>query len=248
MEIKLPFDPLARAQEVEKIVLKGKSRKYYRFRVTGFYGGIVTADAVGCSFLCAYCWNLSRNLHPNNFGQFYSSEEVGEILLNLARKKGLNQIRISGAEPLLGTETLIHLTSLLQLLEKKAPTMRFILETNGLFLGLKPNFAQELAQFKRLLIRVSLKAIEAEKFEKITGGKGHFVFYPLQALLNLQAAGLRFWPAIMAEFFTREEKEKLRNFLERNQIKVDIEEEELLLYPSVESNLKKRGWLIKKMI
>ncbi|MCX7974486.1 MAG: radical SAM protein [Candidatus Aminicenantes bacterium] len=243
MESKLPFDPIERAKEVEKLVLSGERRKYYRFRATGFYGGIATADAVGCSFLCAYCWNLGRHLEPQNCGHFYSPEEVVEILLSLSKPRGLNQVRISGAEPILGPKAVIHLIKILEIMEKKAPMMRFILETNGLLFGFDSTFAQEIAHFKNLIVRVSLKAVEAKKFEKITGAKGDFVIYPLRSLINLQTVGVRCWPAIMAEFFTKEEKERLSNFLKLNRIKMDIEEEELLLYPLVEANLNKRGFL-----
>ncbi len=39
------YDPLARAKELEKVVVKGTSRKYYRLARGGkWYGGIATAD------------------------------------------------------------------------------------------------------------------------------------------------------------------------------------------------------------
>lgn len=49
----LPFNPLAGEAEMESIVMWGTQRKYYRFRSSRHYGSIVTADAVGCPFLCA---------------------------------------------------------------------------------------------------------------------------------------------------------------------------------------------------
>ena len=49
-----PFDPFERALEIEKMVMDGRRRKCYRFRYSRHYGGIVTADAVGCNILCAY--------------------------------------------------------------------------------------------------------------------------------------------------------------------------------------------------
>ncbi|MGB9906535.1 MAG: radical SAM protein, partial [Candidatus Saccharicenans sp.] len=106
--LNLPFDPLERSRQVEKLVMDSGRRQYYRFRSGQFYGGIVTADAVGCSFLCAYCWNYSRNLDPAGAGTFFSPQEVVDRVLSLARKHRLNQIRVSGAEPLLGPESLAH--------------------------------------------------------------------------------------------------------------------------------------------
>ena len=50
-----PFDPIQRSHEVEAVVMQGDKRMYYRFRYARFYGGVVTADAVGCCLLCAYC-------------------------------------------------------------------------------------------------------------------------------------------------------------------------------------------------
>ena len=64
MPLSMPFDPIQRSREVEQIVMKGDKRRYYRFRFAKFYGGIITADALGCNLLCAYCWNYSRNLNP----------------------------------------------------------------------------------------------------------------------------------------------------------------------------------------
>jgi len=242
MELRTPFHALKRAEEVERIVVKGGRRKYYRFRAAAFYGGLATADAVGCCFLCAYCWNLGRNLQPDRAGEFYSGEEVARILLDIARRKGFRQVRISGAEPILGRESFQHLLEILEVIRKEAPGTRFILETNGFMLGYEKDLVRELARFQRLLIRVSLKALEPEKFEKITGVQGKFYFYPLQALINLKEARAHFWPALMSEFFSSEEKQKLKDFLNQNQISPEIEEEELILYPSVEENLKNRGF------
>ncbi len=243
MEVILPFDPLERASETEKVVVDKGKRKYYRVRATGFYGGIVTADAVGCCFLCAYCWNLGRNVHPETAGEFLAAEEVAGRLLATAQRKGLNQLRISGAEPIIGLESFKHLLNILEVISKKAPWVKFILETNGLLLGSDETLARELAGFRGLAVRVSLKAGNKEKFEKITGARADFFNYPWQALINLNEAGARFWPAVVVEFFTRQEISDLKNFLNRNHITVAIEEEELLHYPFVENNLKKRGCL-----
>lgn len=83
----ISFNPIKKAEEVEKVVMKDLERKYYRFRYAGYYGGIATADTIGCCFLCAYCWNYLRNLKPKNFGEFYSPEEVGKKILEIVEKK-----------------------------------------------------------------------------------------------------------------------------------------------------------------
>lgn len=65
-----PFDPFERASEVEKIVMQGSRRKYYRFRYSRHYGGIVTADAVGCNILCAYCWKSFESITGSDGSAF----------------------------------------------------------------------------------------------------------------------------------------------------------------------------------
>jgi uncharacterized Fe-S cluster-containing radical SAM superfamily protein len=83
-----PFDAFERASEVENVVMDGLRRKYYRFRYSRHYGGIVTADAVGCNILCAYCWNLSRNQNPETAGVYRSPAEVAERLLKISERRG----------------------------------------------------------------------------------------------------------------------------------------------------------------
>jgi uncharacterized Fe-S cluster-containing radical SAM superfamily protein len=85
MALAFPFDPVQRSQEVEGLVMSGRKRRYYKFRAAPYYGGITTADAVGCSFLCACCRNYSRNENPSSCGRLYSPEEVARDLIGLAR-------------------------------------------------------------------------------------------------------------------------------------------------------------------
>ena len=80
MKLTFPFDPIVRAAKTEDLVMHEGTRLYYRFRASQFYGGIATADAVGCSFLCAYCWNYDRHLHPDQYRTFYSPREVASRL------------------------------------------------------------------------------------------------------------------------------------------------------------------------
>ena len=97
-----PFNPIERSQKIEKIVMEDDKRKYYRFRYSRYYGGIVTADTIGCNLLCAYCWNYFRNLHPEKRGKFYAPDEVAKNLSKISRKRNVSLFRISGAEPVLG--------------------------------------------------------------------------------------------------------------------------------------------------
>lgn len=239
--LSLPFDPRQRSLEVENLVMDSGRRKYYRFRPGKFYGGIITADAVGCSFLCAYCWNYKRNLNPEKAGTFCSAEEVVNRVLLLARKYCLKQIRISGAEPILGEKSFAHLLEVLGLLSRLAPEYIFILETNGLMLGERRDFARELGGFKRLQVRVSLKATDRDKFQLITGALRDYFLKPIAALKHLKEYRVRCWPALAANLFRPEEIRSLKSVLATGYLSDQLELEDLTLYPFVEKNMKERG-------
>jgi len=169
--MKLPFDPVKRAKDVEKIVMSNDKRKYYRFRYTRYYGGIVTADTVGCNLLCAYCWNYFKNLRPERYGEYYSPKEVAERLLKIAKAKNCYLFRISGAEPILGEKSAEHVASVIHHTDGN-----FILETNGLMFGYAPDLADYFVGLN-VVVRVTVKGWDEESFEKITGAKGEYFRY-----------------------------------------------------------------------
>ena len=242
----LPFDPLQRAKEVEELVMEGLARKYYRFRPAKYYGGIATADSVGCSFLCAYCWNYKRNLHPEmGREQYYSSDEVTNRLLRIVRKKGFNKVRLSGAEPILGEKSFAHVYQVLEDIYKENPLLDFILETNGLLLGYEPEFVRGLSQFKRLGVRVALKGFDDVSFEAISGAKGNFFHLPMKGLQFLIGNGMIAWPAVMYETFGSEGIGKINQQLKNYEIRPEeLEIEYLEAYPFVLENLKNRSVLL----
>jgi uncharacterized Fe-S cluster-containing radical SAM superfamily protein len=232
----LPFDPLARAAETEAVVMQGTQRKYYRFRASHHYGGIVTADAVGCPFLCAYCWNYQRNESPERFGEYYTAETVVEKLMSIAHRKGICLFRISGAEPVLGPVSFDHLLQVI-------PAGRFIIETNGLVLGARPDLAVRLGGLN-VAVRISIKGWDGRSFERISGAKREFFNYPLIALKTLLDAGVDAWPAVMGDLFGTEGTRCITELMEDMGIRTHIETEYLERYPSVVSNLRQRGWEI----
>ncbi len=240
----LPFDPLQRSDETESIVMREEKRLYHRFRPAPYYGGIATADAVGCSFLCAYCWNYFKNLNPSRFKDFYSSRQVASRLLNIARRKSFHLFRISGAEPILGTKSFEHLVEVIEIIFEKSPHSKFILETNGFYLGHRIDLTERL-RFRNLNIRICLKGTDAESFELITGAKREFFEYPLRTLKALQDRGIRAWPALMRDLFSTEEIGQLKNALDAFRIKAELELEGLEAYPFVVENMKKRKVQIK---
>jgi uncharacterized Fe-S cluster-containing radical SAM superfamily protein len=230
----LPFDPLQRAKETEAVVMRGKERKYYRFRASGHYGGIVTADAVGCPFLCAYCWNYWRNEDPAGYGEYYATGEVVEKLTSIARRKKIHLFRISGAEPVLGPASFDHLLQVI-------PAGRFILETNGLLLGVRPDLAVRLAGLN-VAVRISIKGWDGESFERISGAKREFFKYPLIALKTLRGAGVDAWPAVMGDLFGVKGTRCIAALMDEMGIRTRIETENLERYPGIVATMRQRGW------
>lgn len=244
MSLNFPFDPAERAEEVERLVMKDGKRLYYRFRAAPYYGGIATADAIGCSFLCAYCWNYFRNLNPARFNKFYSAQEVAENLLKIARRRSFHLFRITGSEPLLGEASLEHLRGVLKIIFQERPHSVFILETNGFFLGCRKDLIKKL-KFKNLWIRISLKGVDENSFELISGARRDFFQYPLVALKELEKEGMKAWPAVMRDLFTDEDIGLLEKALEEYGIGARLEEEILEEYPFVIENMKKRKVRVK---
>lgn len=240
-----PFDPIERSREVERVVMKEGKRLYHRFRAAPYYGGIATADAIGCSFLCAYCWNYFRNLNPARFDKFYSPPQVASHLLRIARKKFFHLFRITGSEPVLGEPSLNHFVEVLKIVSNEMEDSTFILETNGFFLGRRTDLIQKI-NFRNLWIRISLKGVDEESFETIAGVNREFFKYPLIALKEMENRGLKAWPAVMKNLFADDELERLSRRLAEMKIKARLEEEFLEAYPFVLENLKKRGIEIKR--
>jgi uncharacterized Fe-S cluster-containing radical SAM superfamily protein len=228
------IDSVMWAEKVQDVIASGEKRKYYRFRPAPYYGGIATADCVGCCLRCLFCWSWHVVIQPEKTGRFYSPEEVVRSLTSIARKKGFEQIRISGNEPTLHR---FHLLRVLELLPKE---IRFILETNGILIGHDPSYAKDLSRFPNLYARVSLKGASPENFSQLTQAEPWGFDLQLKALENLVAEGVDCFPAVMANFSSEEEIQKLRERL--REIRPDFsgfEEEDLILYPFVSENLKK---------
>ena len=229
-----PFDPIERSSEIENIVMRNSSRRYYRFRHSGHYGGIVTADAVGCNLLCAYCWNYQRNQLPGSYGSYYTPEKVAEKLLKISSKKGISLFRISGAEPVLGRRSMEHLVEIVKLIDS-----RFVLETNGLILGHMPELADMLRGLD-ISVRVAVKGWDERSFERITGALGKAFWYQLTAVSELSRREVDVWPAVMYDIFGKEGLEQIENLLREIGVS-KVEREDLERYPFVMNNLRKRG-------
>ena len=229
------YDPLELSKKTENIVTNKNMKKYYRFRPTRFYGGIATADVVGCNLRCKFCWSGNSVWNAKNTGRFYSPEDVAETLLDIAEAKGYHQIRISGGEPTIGKNHLINL------LENIHPDLLFILETNGILLGADEKYIEDLSQFKNLHIRVCIKGIDSEEFSLLTGAKSGYN-YQMKSLEHLRDSNISYNIALVS---TKRNKQSFHNrLIEMGLGKIMLEEEEIKLYPQVRNRLQKEG-LIK---
>ncbi|UCF90415.1 MAG: radical SAM protein [Desulfobacterales bacterium] len=228
------FDPLQKAEMAAKATCRGDHRKYYRFRPAKFYGGIATADCLGCCLRCKFCWSWPKVVSPGRFGRFYAPGQVSAKLTHIALAQGFHHIRISGNEPTIGR---VHLIKVLELLPQN---LLFILETNGILLGHDPSYAEDLARFANLYVRVSLKGCNEAEFYALSGAASDGFQLQVQALENLVRAGVKTHPAVMISFSTPDTIAGLRKRLRAIDPGFeDIEVEELVLYGDVEERLAK---------
>jgi uncharacterized Fe-S cluster-containing radical SAM superfamily protein len=235
------YDPIKLAEKTSEVISSGEKRKYYRFRPAPYYGGIATADCVGCCLRCLFCWSWHVVIQPEKTGRFYSPEEVVRTLTSIARKRGFKQVRISGNEPTL------HRSHLLRVLELIPKEIHFILETNGILIGYDSSYAKDLSRFPYLYARVSLKGASPENFSQLTQAKPEGFDLQLKALENLVAEGVDCFPAVMSNFSSEEQIRKLKEKLREIRPDFsDFEEEDLILYPFVSENIQRAGVALSK--
>ena len=226
------YNPIRLSKKIEKIVCQDNKKKYYRFRPTGFYGGIATADTVGCNLRCKFCWSTNSVWNPTNTGKFYSPEEVSETLFDIADSKGFKQVRISGGEPTIGKN---HLINILECLNY---SLNFILETNGILLGYDKKYIEELSKFKNLHIRLCIKGINSEEFTFLTGAESGYE-YQMKSIEYLKELKTSYNIALVS---LSKNKSKLYKILDNLGIdSLMLEEEEIKLYPQVRNRLSREG-------
>ncbi len=228
-----PFDPLELSRQTEKIVTRegpeGLERKYVGIYCAPVYGGIATGYAAGCNLRCIYCWsNWSRD-YPENFGRFYSPDEVAEKLIKSAKagitSRGwkrfkdlkIDKLRVSGCEPTLGKD---HMLELLEHVDGTG--YPFYLETNGILLGSDPDYVKKLSKFSGFIyVRVSFKAATPEGFTARTGAIGKFYDLPFRALKGLLDEGIYARAAAMTDPKVMPEEEKVLLIEKLNEIDPD---------------------------
>jgi uncharacterized Fe-S cluster-containing radical SAM superfamily protein len=247
-----PFDPLELAKKTEEIVCQGIRRRYTDFYATGVYGGIATGYTCGCCLRCVFCWvGWSRDF-PDRFGSFYSPQEAFCHLKDVAHKNKLKKLRISGAEPTLGKT---HLLTLLELVEQSDFDL-FILETNGILLGQDKDYVEKISQFRKVHVRVSIKAGNPQSFTKKTGSQASGFDLPFRAIQNLKEFGASFHVAAMSADPRIVSVEERKSLIERlksidPQLLLSLEEEVVDPYDTTLKRLEASGfkldWPLKEI-
>jgi len=233
------YDPLKVAEQIEKIVIKGILRKYYRTAWhERWYGGIASAYCCGCCLKCVFCFSGFPRDYPERIGDFYTPEHIFNELDACAKKFGYRQIRTTGNEPTIGRE---HLLRLLELVDQT--DLIYILESNGILIGHDLGYAEQLSKFKNIHVRISFKGTNRQEFSLLTGADPEAFNLQLKALKNLLNAEVSCHPAVMLSFSPKENFEKLKDQLGTIDptLARNVEEEYIILYPPVVERLKKAG-------
>ncbi len=197
-----PYDPIKVSKWTEEIVCKyvdGEQwRKYTSFYGAGVYRGIATGAVVGCNLRCFFCWSpLSRDF-PERYGTYYSPKEVCENLVKVARKYGFRKARLSCGEPTIGKD---HLLKVLEYVERCDYIKLFILETNGILMGLDRDYVRDVLKFSKVYVRISLKAGTPEAFTWKTGAVPQAFELPFKTIEYFVEEGAwgRFHVAVMSD-------------------------------------------------
>ncbi|RLE57838.1 MAG: molybdenum cofactor biosynthesis protein MoaA [Thermoprotei archaeon] len=217
------FDPIELARVTESIVCKHingvQLRKYDDFYVVWVYNGVATGYVVGCNLRCYFCWSYISRDFPERYGTYYSPEEVVTNLRRLVKEYGVDKVRISGGEPTVSRD---HLLQVLELVEQVPEIKLFLLETNGILLGHDEGYVRKLAQFRKILVRVSLKAGTPEKFSERTGAKPEFFELPFRAIRHLLKYGVPVYVAAMTDPRLMSNEERLELMKKLAEIDPDL--------------------------
>ena len=233
------YDPIKLTEKMESIVVDGNKRKYAKLsRPLRFYGGTTSAVEVGCNLRCKFCFSDKPVFRPQSTGQFYSPRQVFDALSKGADRYGHKLISASASEGTLGRQ---HLFELLDLVEESKYV--YILETNGMTLGNDKAFAEQLASYKNLHVRVSIKGTSQEEYHELTDAIPDSYELPFKALKYLINAGVSCNACVMISFSDddgiRSVEQKL--FELHPGLLKSLEKERITPFPKVTQRLAKNG-------
>lgn len=210
-----PFDPVKVSKLTEDIVCRYvggvQMRKYTDFYVAGVYRGIATGAVVGCNLRCFFCWSPISRDFPEKYGFFYSPGDAYKNMLEVAKRRGVRKARLSCGEPTLCRD---HLVEILRYVENCDYLKLFILETNGILIGLNRDYVRDVLKFSKVYIRISIKAGTPEAFTWKTGAVPEAFELPFKAIEYLVDEGAwgRFHVAVMSDPRIMSIEERLKFF------------------------------------
>ena len=233
------YDPIKLTEKMESIVVDGNKRKYAKLsRPLRFYGGTTSAVEVGCNLRCKFCFSDKPVFRPQSTGKFYTPEEVFKALDKSAKRYGHKLISASASEGTLGRQHLFELLDLVELSEYV-----YILETNGMTLGNDKAFAEQLAPYKNLHVRVSIKGTSQVEYHELTDAIPESYELPFRALKHLIDAGVSCNACVMVSFSDddgiRSVEQKL--FELHPGLLKSLEKERITPFPKVAKRLAKNG-------
>ena len=240
------YDPIALAAATEKVVVDGNQRKYVQLgRTLRFYGGTTSATEVGCNLRCKFCFSDKPVWKPKQTGRFYTPQQVFDGLATNARKYGHTSISASASEGTLGRQ---HLHELLELVDESE--FVYILETNGMTLGDDKEFAESLAKYKNLHVRVSIKGCNEDEFHRLTGARKSAYELPFKALQHLINAKVSCNACVSVSFSDAAGRACVESKLESIHpgILRSLEFEKIKLFPKVRKRLLNEGLVANKGI
>ena len=200
------YDPILLTKKTEQVVVRGNKRKYGNLaRTLRFYGGVTSAQEVGCNLRCKFCFSEKPVRRPHTTGRFYTPKQVFSALAKNAKKNGHKLISASASEGTLGKE---HLFGILDEVEKS--DFIYILESNGITIGSDPEFARELSKYKRLHVRISIKGAYPQEYHKLTGADPRTYSLPFNALEYLIRESVSCNVCIMQSFSTDKDMEDIK--------------------------------------
>ncbi len=196
-----PFNPIELAVKTREIVCRqrddgAEARKYTHFYVVWVYQGISTAYTVGCNLRCVFCWTDPSRDFPERYGRLYGPDDVVERLVRNASRHNVDRVRISGGEPTICRD---HLLQVMDICDRRPEVRTFLLETNGILLGWDESYVKDVAQFRKVVVRVSIKAALPDEFARRTGAMGEFYELPFRAIRSLLKHGVETYVAAMTD-------------------------------------------------